>query len=63
MARAMSAASVPSGRSGRSMPPAATIATSGPAISLASSTTPSASRALCETITIPTIAPLPQPSP
>src|SRR6516165_12612721 len=61
----MSAASVPSGRSGRSTPPAATIVTSGPAICLASSTTLSASWALCETITIPTIAfpPLPRAPP
>ena len=47
-------ASVPIGWSGIASPPAGSIARSGPPISRASSTTPSAMRWLCETITMPT---------
>ena len=48
-------ASVPIAPGGSAMPPAASIATSSPPISRASSTTPSASFALCETMTSPTL--------
>jgi len=52
-ASATSTGSVPRGRPGRFRPPAAASRTSVPAISRASSSTPSASAALWETMTIP----------
>src|SRR5579859_2161034 len=56
MARRISSASVPRGWSGKSMPPVAASRTSGPAMPRASSATPSASLALCETMTRLTMA-------
>ena len=56
MARATSTASVPSGRPGWSRPAAAAICRPAPPICAASSTTPSASLALCETMTRPITA-------
>ena len=58
MAAATSVASVPSTSGWSARPPAAAMRTSGPAISAASSATPRASAALCETRTMPDHVPV-----